>query len=73
MACSITSAMLGSHTSRASHLSPRGSISETSSGVLDGVRDVAMTLCPARKAIRARLNPKPEDEPVMSHTGDIIA
>ena len=47
---------------------PRDEISETSSGVLEGVRDVAITLCPAWRARRARPRPKPLEQPVMNHT-----
>jgi len=55
--------------SNACQTPPSFSTSETRSGVLEGLRDVAITLWPARRAMRVRLRPKPEEQPVMSHTG----
>ena len=39
-------------------------------GILSGLRDVAMTRSPWRKAIRTSSRPRPEDVPVMSHVRD---
>lgn len=50
---------------------PRFSTWETKSDVLEGARDVAITLWPFRKARRARLRPKPDEQPVMNHTGEL--
>jgi hypothetical protein len=48
---------------------PNFSTSETRVGVLEGVREVAITLCPERRAQSARLAPKPEEQPVINQTG----
>lgn len=58
----------GAATSRGSQIPPSASTSVTRSGVCEGVRDVAITLCPALRAMKARDSPKPEEQPVMSHT-----
>lgn len=50
---------------------PRDSIWWTASGVLDGLREVARTRCPALRAVRARCRPKPEEQPVISQIGDV--
>ncbi len=55
-------------TSSFSQLPPLDSNSLTSSGVFEGLRDVAITLCPAFRARRARPAPKPLEQPVMNHT-----
>ena len=57
-------------TSMASHL-PFGLevTAETVSGVLDGLREVAITLWPARRATWAISKPKPEEQPVISQVG----
>lgn len=41
-------------------------ISATNSGVRKGVRELAMTVCPAAWACRAMARPRPEEQPVMS-------
>lgn len=62
----MTSAEFWSLTSKASHLPPFFSISATRSGVRDGLREVAIRLCPLARTMRARARPKPEEQPVMS-------
>lgn len=64
---SKTLALSGSSRSSGTHIPPLDSTSRTSSGVLDGLRDVAITLCPFAWACRAMARPKPEEQPVMSH------
>jgi len=59
----------GAVTSSESHTPPSFLTSETRSGVLDGLREVAITLWPARRACKARVAPKPEEQPVMNQTG----
>lgn len=62
---------VGESTSSGSHW-PGGAvgcavvISATSAGVRAGVREVAMTVCPAAWAWRAMARPRPEEQPVMS-------
>ena len=47
---------------------PSPSTSFTSAGLLEGFREVAMTLWPALRAMCASEVPKPEEHPVMSQT-----
>ena len=67
-ALSSTFGSCGLQTSSCSQLPPFDSTSLTSSGVLEGLRDVAMTLCPEFRARRARPAPKPLEQPVINHT-----
>ena len=38
----------------------------------DGLRDVAIRVCPLDWTRRARLRPKPEEQPVMSHVSGLL-
>lgn len=59
----VASSDSGLQMSRASHVPPKDCIWETWEGVLEGVRDVAITLCPGPEArmCRAKEKPKPEE------------
>jgi hypothetical protein len=59
----------GDVTSRGSQWPWRDSMAETRWGVRRGLRDVAITRCPAERACLARERPRPEEQPVMSQTG----
>ena len=42
------------------------------SGDLDGLREVARTLCPWASTVRARASPNPEEHPVMSQVKAMV-
>ena len=42
------------------------------SGVREGLRDVARRLWPLDWTVRARLRPKPEEQPVMNHVSGLL-
>ncbi len=65
-------AQLGSSTSSLSHFPPLLSTSATRSGVREGLREVAITVCPCDWTARARVRPKPEEQPVMSHVSGLL-
>ena len=67
----FSSSASGEQTSRASHVPPSFSTWVTSSGFLEGLREVAMTLWPDFRARRVSAEPNPEEHPVMSQTGDV--
>lgn len=54
--------------SSGSHIPPSSSTFLTSCGEEEGLREVAITLCPALRTRRARDLPKPAEQPVMSQT-----
>lgn len=62
------SSVSGDVMSRVSQWPPRDSISETSSGVLGGLRDVAITCWLFFRACSARERPRPEEQPVINQT-----
>jgi hypothetical protein len=53
-------------TSSGSHLPPLPTTSATRSGVLDGLRDVAITVSPWDWISRTRCSPRPDEQPVIS-------
>ena len=64
----IVCVTFGAFTSSCSQVPPKFSNCFTSSGVLEGLRDVAITLCPAFRAISDNEEPKPELHPVINQT-----
>jgi hypothetical protein len=58
---------------RGSQIPPSPSTCFTSSGSLEGLREVAMTLWPAFRAMSVSDSPKPDEHPVTSQTRDLFS